>query len=82
MPYIKQEKRTELLQGYCFAENPGELNFVLTLLCLEYFNNKGKSYQTYNDIIGALECCKLEMYRRSVAPYEELKIAENGDLYT
>jgi hypothetical protein len=35
----------------------------------------------YNDVIGALECCKLELYRRMVAPYENTKIKENGDVY-
>jgi len=35
-----------------------------------------------NAIIGALECAKLELYRRVAAPYEDDKIAENGDVYT
>ena len=29
----------------------------------------------------ALEGAKLEFYRRIVAPYEELKIKENGEVY-
>jgi len=33
------------------------------------------------DAIGALECAKLELYRRVAAPYEDTKIAENGDVY-
>ncbi len=32
------------------------------------------------DIIGALRCCELEIYRRLAAPYEDLKIKENGDV--
>jgi len=82
MPYVTQEKRESFLRGEGVIETPGDLNFVLTKVCLEYLDNKSESYQAYNDIVGALECCKLEMYRRAVAPYEELKIAENGDLYT
>ena len=35
-----------------------------------------------NAIIGALECAKLELYRRVAAPYEDDKIIENGDVYT
>jgi hypothetical protein len=81
MPYIKQEKRASFENGTGKMEAPGDVNYILTRVCSEYINNKGKSYQTYNDIIGALECCKLEMYRRAVAPYEELKIAENGDVF-
>jgi hypothetical protein len=42
---------------------------------------KGKNYQTVNDIVGALEGAKMEFYRRAAAPYEDLKIKENGDVY-
>jgi hypothetical protein len=58
----------------------GELNYALTMICREYIEDNGVSYQAYNDIIGALEGCKLEFYRRSVAPYEDIKISENGDV--
>lgn len=61
-------------------QNPGELNYLVTLLCLKYLNERGEKYQTYNDILGALEGCKLEMYRRRIAPYEDKKIEENGDV--
>ena len=30
--------------------------------------------------MGVLECCKLEFYRRVAAPYEDIKIEENGDV--
>lgn len=32
-------------------------------------------------MVGALECAKLELYRRIAIPYEEQKIQENGDVY-
>tara|TARA_Y100000296_G_C5178378_1_gene261563 strand:+ start:2143 stop:2556 length:414 start_codon:yes stop_codon:yes gene_type:complete len=32
-------------------------------------------------ILGAVECAKLELYRRAVVPYEKKKIKENGDVY-
>ncbi len=38
-------------------------------------------YQTYNDILGALEGAKLELYRRQIGPYEETAIKRNGDVY-
>jgi len=57
------------------------LNYVFTQVITEYLDNNGESYQTINDIVGALECCKLELYRRIVAPYEDQKIKENGDVY-
>ena len=30
----------------------------------KYIDNKGLNYQTINDIIGAIECCKMEILRR------------------
>lgn len=60
---------------------PGELNYKITKTCIDYARSKGTSYTTYNEIIGALECAKMEMYRRAVAPYEDTKITENGDVY-
>ena len=81
MPYIAQEKRDSFFRGEGVIDTPGDLNFVITKVCLEYLENKSESYQASNYIVGALECCKLEMYRRAVAPYEDAKIAANGDVY-
>jgi hypothetical protein len=106
------------------ATNPGELNFRLTLVIRAYLRKHGTSYQTINDVVGAivrlnrsrkedpfptsgslewelallcvgykedfplradiagaLECCKLEFYRRVAVPYEDQKIKSNGDVY-
>jgi hypothetical protein len=38
-------------------------------------------YANLNEMIGALECCKLELYRILTAPYEDVKIEENGGVY-
>jgi hypothetical protein len=51
------------------------------MICQDYIKDKGLSYQTLNDVLGALEGCKLELYRRQVAPYEDKKIQANGDVY-
>jgi hypothetical protein len=40
----------------------------------------GENYQHFNDVLGALEGAKLELYRRRIAPYEDTKIVENGDV--
>jgi hypothetical protein len=86
MPYITEERR-EFFDTYIpwgiFNENslPGELNYIITTICLEYLNGKKKSYKTYNDIIGAIENCKLEFYRREISNYENKKIQESGDVY-
>lgn len=80
MPYIKEKDRKRLAK-VCDPATPGELNFLFTVVIRTYIENKGLSYQTINDIVGALECCKLEAYRRVAVDYEEKKIDENGDVY-
>jgi hypothetical protein len=79
MPYIKMVQKYELENRS--SENSGELNWEITSLLTNYIIHKGLSYQTINDIIGALECAKQEFYRRIAVPYEDKKIEENGDVY-
>lgn len=87
MPYIKQEDREKFALGLSeiqdnYIANPGELNYLLTQICLIYqYHRDNGNYQMFNDIVGALECCKLELYRRKIGIYEDLKIKENGDVY-
>ncbi len=33
------------------------------------------------EVLGALECAKMEFYRRVAAPYEREAMAKNGDVY-
>jgi hypothetical protein len=78
MPYIDpQARQIAEIDG---PDGPGELNYLITKLCLDYLGGV-KRYSKYNEVIGVLECAKLEMYRRAVSPYEDKKIAENGDVY-
>lgn len=79
MPYIKEHIRHQIPERG--VENPGELNFIITALCDDYLEKRGLSYDTINSIIGAIECAKMELYRRIAAPYEDIKIKENGDAY-
>lgn len=77
MPYIDAERR----QTMVVAETPGELNYVLTYLVGDYIVRMGRNYTTMNAAMGALECCKLELYRRVISMYENEKILQNGDVY-
>lgn len=79
MPYIDAAARDAMFT--LTPRNPGELNYELTSIINGYLLQHGMKYQTINDIIGALEGCKLEFYRRIAAPYEDTKITENGDVY-
>lgn len=91
MPYINPNNKVKFedLTNLMFdtkIETPGELNFLITKLCLSFLRKHTDTltfakYQDYNDVMGALEGAKLEMYRRAVAPYENKKIDENGDVY-
>lgn len=78
MPYIEKEKREEIEAGR-MAETAGELNYIFSRVCLDFLGT-APNYQRFNDVIGALEGCKLEIYRRLVAPYEDYKIKTNGDI--
>lgn len=81
MPYIDIDNRERYMPRFKVAINPGQLNFQITVLITSYMREHGLNYQNANDVMGALEGAKQEFYRRAVAPYESLKIQENGDLY-
>lgn len=77
MPYIKPEDRERVLKTRT-PQTAGELNYLLTVTILNYVGSP--NYAKINDVLGALEGAKLEFYRRTVVPYENSKITENGDL--
>ena len=89
MPYIKQEQRSEIdermeeLLNYVDQSwvTPGHINYMITSILVSYLGEKGTSYKNINEVIGVLECAKLEVYRRVAAPYEDKKADENGDVY-
>jgi len=88
MPYITQENRNlidkeiDLLIkkiGQTATEDSiaGVLNYCITRLLNGMIPLQ---YRAFNELIGVLECVKLEFYRRTVVPYENKKIQENGDI--
>jgi hypothetical protein len=49
----------------------------------KYLQSRGDlRYAHINEAVGALECAKLELYRRVAAPYEDEKMKESGDVYS
>jgi hypothetical protein len=63
-------------------DTAGELNYAITRLVDDYLKARGDlRYAHINEVIGALECAKLELYRRVAAPYEDGKRHETGDVY-
>ena len=82
MPYIKPDDRTKFDESAIkigtTAECAGDLNYAITVIAHTYLKKKGIRYANMNEVVGALECAKLELYRAIAAPYENDKIAENG----
>lgn len=81
MPYLKCINK-ELINLGTVPKSAAELNYKVSALCNEMLKEKGVKYSEINALIGALECAKMELYRRIASPYEDVKIEENGDVYT
>lgn len=78
MPYIDPKYR-KIAETQ--AMSSGELNYAITKLIASYLERNGLNYSKINDVLGALTGAQLEFYRRIVVPYENAKMAENGDVY-
>lgn len=79
MPYIAEHARTELQTGVEPATK-GELTYLLYVTLVRWLENGQKNFDRRADAMGAIECAKLEFYRRHIAAYEDWKIKENGDV--
>ncbi|KON29348.1 hypothetical protein AC480_03335 [miscellaneous Crenarchaeota group archaeon SMTZ1-55] len=87
MPYITQEKRplyrkeiealVKKLTEQPVTEQDGDVNYIVTSILKQLYAPR---YFNYNRAIGVLEAIKQEYYRRVVAPYEDTKIRDNGDV--
>ncbi len=88
MPYILSKERDKLKPATDAAAavidkntTAGDLNYMISLMAKAYIDAKGLRYEHLNAVVGALDSAKAEFQRRVVAPYEDKKIAENGDVY-
>jgi hypothetical protein len=93
MPYINEAHRkkyekplqeiiTQLnIDGVSGLYPVGNLNYIISEIVNQTLKRQGLRYQTINAIIGALECCKLELYRKVARPYEDEKCKINGEVY-
>jgi len=83
MPYIKPEKRkhfdeiVELMEEKDVKAD-GDLNYILYKFCRQCIK---PSYNNYKNFCGELRQCATEIERRLIAPYEDMKIKENGDIF-
>jgi hypothetical protein len=82
MPYIKQERRTDCdkvvnMMKLILVQADGDLNYILYKFCKESVD---PSYNNYKNFCGELRQCATEIERRMLAPYEDQKKEENGDV--
>jgi len=82
MPYIKRENRPEMnpivdLMVEQKVKVDGDLNYVLFKFCKYHII---PSYNNYKNYCGELRQCATEIEREILAPYEDKKKAENGDV--
>ena len=88
MPYVDQVHRAVIdpmlspILRYVYQANllSGDVNYIVTRIILSWLGEK-PCYADYNNAVGILECVKLELYRRMIAPYEDEKKEDNGDVY-
>jgi hypothetical protein len=83
MPYIDEKDRPamdDIVNHMLFSgvKADGKLNYVLFKLCRKLV--VPESYNSYKNFIGELNMCAMEIYRRFVAPYEDVKKEKNGDV--
>ena len=87
MPYISLDERRELdplidklIEALSKAPQDrldGRLNYTIYRLLLHLYKPR---YFEYNRAMGVLTCVSQEFYRRVVAPYENKKMRESGDI--
>lgn len=86
MPYTKPESRAavdtdvNLNSPWITTWSAGDLTYAISKLVWTWVKPR-KSYLNFAIVIGCLICAAFEFYRRVVAPYEDQKIQENGDVY-
>ncbi len=88
MPYIARKDRPqyqEIINELASRvpkdrmARPGHINYIVSLL-IEKVYGKELRYADHNEVVGVLNCIALEFYRKKTAPYEDIKIKEEGDL--
>ena len=91
MPYIKPADRSvydfmlRIIESdfASVGAGGGDLNYVLTKVCIAWLNyhQPPHNYELLSTVFKELGCAQAEWYRRVLAPYEDKKREENGDVY-
>ena len=68
-------------ESYSHKRVNGAANYIITRVILGLLKPvSGWNYESLSDVVKTLESSKAEIQRRLLAPYEDMKIDENGDL--
>ena len=86
MPYIALWQRSPLDDIVAEIKklqpmDPGELNYLITQIVQVWLSRTFQNYAAYSAARGVLADVGEELYRRVMAPYEDKKCQENGDVY-
>jgi hypothetical protein len=89
MPYVHETSRVQVdreIEALAAAlpeiDNLGFGGMLNYTICRLLVLAKPERYAHYERFIGALECAKLEIYRRALADLEDRKMGENGEVFT
>ena len=80
MPYILKATRPLVESG--LVKSAGDLDYYITMACLRFLKDQGQCFDTFAKIDGVLGLVQDEFRRRKIHPYEDVKITENGDVFT
>lgn len=79
MPYTERSRRPDINIDP-IPRDVGDLTYLLTWCCAMYLRSCPVRYDRLADVLGALEATKLELNRRVLTPYEQIKLKANGDV--
>lgn len=79
--YLSPETRALLLEGRQ-PETPSELNYIISGHIDRYLAGFSHvSYEAINEVIGSLECLKLELAHRFLFPRDDELRSRHGDSF-
>jgi hypothetical protein len=74
------EAMEALVKKIKLGRTKGEMNYIITRLVLAWVRMRGVSYANLSDGAAVLNDAKVEFERTMIAPYEQRKREENGDV--
>lgn len=79
------EKGLAIPEGLDEATPAHTMVNLLNHMCQKYLDDRREksadSVDVMCDVAGSVRCAQFELYRRAVAPYEDVKVEQNGDVF-